>query len=395
MKKIFYVLTLILLMNAALDAQGIFNHFYLHGWTQNSGQVFNLSQWTNAKFIDWKTGPELFSYNSYNGMHSHALNISTAMHQRHTEGEYIGLGYSAGGPILRDVAQINACSALTGGGCNALLSGFITLDAPNNGASIADRWQWWLYKDAYASYKIQRGDASLFAFLDLLAGTFWSTVGAVIGSVVQNLWPMTLDLKPGSAYFTNLNSTSSIGLERTTVRGWVAVFGDIEASEAPHRGVRWRYPGFLANGDHQSIDDAQDSRQKAIDDANNNAWWHDDHANHLHGFWNVFARAWHRMRASDWRVSAQGWADEDDAWEWATADRQASDGFIAISSQIANSELPPVKINHNMNHGGAVVCGTASANGCPDGTEGANAVWHAMSDRLFLFHKPFPIGGCP
>jgi hypothetical protein len=83
----------------------------------------------------------------------------------------------------------------------------------------------------------------------------------------------------------------------------------------------------------------------------------------------------------------------DDAWEWATANRGQSDGFIAQSSQEyhPNPSHPRIQITGNINHGGAISCGAATTglgNGGPDGTQGANAVWHAMHDALGLFPHP-------
>jgi hypothetical protein len=71
------------------------------------------------------------------------------------------------------------------------------------------------------------------------------------------------------------------------------------------------------------------------------------------------------MRAGDWNASADGWEDLNDAWEWGTADRGESDGFISKASCI--NEAPKIRqVLGQHNHGDL----TGSS-------DGKNAVWDA------------------
>ncbi len=388
--RIFIVFLLLTLAGKGHTQQARFNHFYMHGWTQNSGGIYNLGWWCNSKFSpSWKqsSNPHLYTYNSVNGFASQYPSVYNSLLAAHNEGEYIGVGYSAGGLMCRMIAANTATPDGEDGWFNTFVNGFVTLDAPNGGARFASHWQEWLFNSMLSSVKIARGDYSFLAYGGYAITLFWAPILATIGSLVQTATPMALDLQPSSGFIYAINTSASRARQASGSRGWVAVSGDIEANS---HGIRWRLPGLFGTQaivtgyDDASINSAMDDYQAKIDDAHAKAGYHDWKVNHLRGFWNGLARAWHRMRRGDWNASADGWGDYDSAWEWTVAERGPSDSFISLSSQENLSEKTAVRINGNINHGGAVLCGVASNTGTADGTQGANGVYHAFTDRLNL-----------
>lgn len=368
--KTIAVLSACLYAGAALaQTEAELNHFYLHGWTGDKSDMNTLATYIANQSNDWTSAPDLQNYGSFNSIYSQAASVDEAYKQNHPNGHYIGVGYSAGGLVERGVVNLHGkVDALH----PAFVEGFVTLNTPNLGADIAHRWEGWISKQIFAQCKIGRGDLGLAVYGNYLVGIFWTPILVALGELIRASWQFTRDLIPGSSYFTYFNGAVGQGIETSIPRGKTCVYGQAEGR---------KLPAYNATGDDYHINVAQNAYQQKIDDARRYSHEHDQKANGLNrGGWfrraaNWFARTYHRSRAGDWNASADGWEDLNDAWEWATADRGQSDGFISYKSQTG---LPYTKGKHR-------ILGKSNHKAAP--YLGLTEVWSGMRDDLLVRQK--------
>jgi hypothetical protein len=338
----------------------ILNHFYLHGFTQNSGAVYDLAHFCANQTHAWTSGPELYSYSSYDGIMSGAANADSHFSGDHPEGHYVGVGYSAGGLLTR---QIELNHGYWDPSTQHYLEGLVTLDAPNAGADLAGRWEGYLARFILAEAKIDRGAQSFVSYGVYLNLVTAYPLAVALGEAARAGWPFMQDMTPHSIFLTVINTPAVQSVTTSLPRGWSGVYALVV-----HRRLA---ANSCYGGDGTAYQAKQDQYQKTIDSARGNAHSHDSKANDdaRGGWWHKFTHwpdcVWNRMRAGDWNASADGWEDLNDAWEWGTADRGESDGFISKASCI--NEAPKIRqVLGQHNHGDL----TGSS-------DGKNAVWDA------------------
>jgi len=124
---------------------------------------------------------------------------------------YILIGHSQGGLISRSAAQYFQ------GHSPSTIKGVITVDTPNNGAFLALNGYSYLYAGVESLANTITNDVGNLLFpvgcSDYYAGPACAIATAILSNAlaavtvygVNNAWPATLDLVPGSGFLTNLN----------------------------------------------------------------------------------------------------------------------------------------------------------------------------------------------
>jgi hypothetical protein len=354
--------------NLYAQASGTLNHFYLHGFSQNSGAVYDLAQYINGVTHAWTSGPELYSYSSYPSIPGEAASADGKFKTDHPEGHYIGVGYSAGGLLVRHIEK-------SYGSYNAIsqhyMEGLVTLGTPNAGADLAGRWEGWIAREILADAKINRGDQSFVAYGTYLHLVATLPLGVAVGEAARAAWPFMQDMTPGSSFLSTINNSSTRTITSSLPRGWCAVYGLVSKRRLPaYKCSDGNYAA--AQADYQSkIDDARKKSHDWDNKANDYAsggWWH----RLIHKLDCI----WARTRAGDWHACADGWEDLNDAWEWTTGDRGESDGFISHASAVNEAPITR-RVPNEHNHGD--LPGTGGS-----GTETQHAVWDAMHFDLSI-----------
>jgi hypothetical protein len=320
---------------------------------------YDLAHYINGQGSSWTSGPELYSYNSYDFITTVASNADAHFQSDHPEGHYVGVGYSEGGLLTRSIeynhGMYNPVS-------QHYMEGLVTLGTPNAGADLDGRWEGWLARQVSADVEIGRADNSFLSDIGYLNYVIGVPFTIAIGEAVRALWPQMIDMTPGSSFMNSINAPVVQSITTSLPRGWCAVYGTVNTP---------RLPSYDAADDEPDIITAQNNWNGYIVTCRNNSHNWDSRANDAAGggWWHRLTHKidciWSRMRAGDWNATANGWNDLNTSWEWATGG--VSDGFMSNASAI-NQAPHNLPVAGQMNHGGlaASTPGATSSMECND-----------------------------
>ncbi len=321
-----------------LRAQATQHHFFIHGWSQSNTSMQPLADdMKSSTYLGWGESPTLPYYASLTNSRGIASEVSGAgvsvhsqLHSDHMFGNYVGLGYSAGGLHARYEAQSAG---------STFIQGIVTLHTPNAGIPLASvGMRNWLIVALMAANS--KGSVDLNVFITpamLTANTFGSST---FDGLVQ-------DMIPGCSFLNTINGTQP-NIPRVAVWGRVA-------------DQQWASFQDAVNGPTNWLN------QQGLYRRTGAMWNQSAQANQSQYRWYKPWTYGHKAEAMlDWMVSdmwnnkASAMDDIESAWETAIGSKgQSSDGFISVSSQKAipnaTSIIQDNVAGRYINHGEAIL----------------------------------------
>lgn len=354
MKNSIHILILIFLTNVVTIIAQIavpWNHCELHGFggdPKGMSEIDNHVAFNYPRFFGaprYGVRPDIMSFSqSFNYQTDEKIptvfsmppagRLSKILKSANYPYNYIAIGHSLGGLFARALVHNQDWSDTT----NLLVRGFITIGTPNEGVDMIRNARFFSELEAQAQIKMGRGDLSI---LNVLGGAIWEIIRPVIHVVsilAQSNIPQLQESEPGSNFLKNANGPNLQKLESRLPSGRAIVWGDYGDL---------KFPGY-SEGRVGS-----EKYRAVINEAQSKSNWHSNEESNLksqeHWWTPIIAikRIWHGLRAIDWKITRDGYWDANNAWEWATANRGASDTFISTNSQ---KGIPNVKIIEKINN---------------------------------------------